>query len=100
MRSGVLMTTRPGFNIAAALRAGRDRRPVAQEHMHFLGYGEEVAAHKRETYPSLDALAVLTDDDLRQYRKELPGGDECASRGSATRCRRYPAERRRSRRRR
>jgi glycosyltransferase involved in cell wall biosynthesis len=74
LRSGVLMTTRPGLNIAAARLAPGGVGVLAQEHMHFLGYGEAVAAQKREAYPSLDALAVLTDDDLGQYRKELPDG--------------------------
>lgn len=76
LRSGVLMTTRPGFSIAAARLARRGVAVVAQEHMHFLGYGEEVAALKREAYPSLNALAVLTDEDLRQYREALGGGEK------------------------
>jgi glycosyltransferase involved in cell wall biosynthesis len=75
LRSGVLMTTRPAFNVLAARLARPGVAVVAQEHMHFLGYGEAVAAEKRATYPSLDALAVLTDDDLRAYREALPGAE-------------------------
>jgi glycosyltransferase involved in cell wall biosynthesis len=74
LRSGVVITTRPGFSIAAARLVRRGVAAVAQEHMHFLGYGEEVAALKREAYPSLDAIAVLTDEDLRQYAEALGGG--------------------------
>ncbi|HEV2061569.1 MAG TPA: glycosyltransferase family 4 protein, partial [Solirubrobacteraceae bacterium] len=71
VRSGVVITTRPALNITAARLVRRGVPVVAQEHMHFGGYGDAVAQQKREAYPSLDALAVLTDDDLRSYREAL-----------------------------
>jgi glycosyltransferase involved in cell wall biosynthesis len=73
IRSGVVITTRPALNIAAARLVPRGVPVIAQEHMHFLGYGQGVAEQKRGAYPQLDALAVLTDDDLRDYRAALPG---------------------------
>ena len=74
LRSGVVITTRPALNVLAARLVPRGAAVVAQEHMHFAGYGDAVAQQKREAYPSLDALAVLTDDDLREYREALPPG--------------------------
>ncbi|HEX8123540.1 MAG TPA: glycosyltransferase family 4 protein [Solirubrobacteraceae bacterium] len=72
-RSGTVITTRSALNIAAARLAPTSVGVVAQEHMHFGGYGEAVAEQKREAYPGLDALAVLTDDDLREYRDAMHG---------------------------
>ena len=74
LRSGVVVTTRPALNVLAARLVPAGAAVVAQEHMHFAGYGEAVAAQKREAYPSLDGLAVLTEDDLREYRDVLPHG--------------------------
>jgi glycosyltransferase involved in cell wall biosynthesis len=71
-RSGTVITTRSALNIAAARLTPRRAGVVAQEHMHFAGYGDAVAEQKREAYPALDALAVLTDDDLQEYREALP----------------------------
>jgi glycosyltransferase involved in cell wall biosynthesis len=71
LRSGVVVTTRPALNVAAARLVPRDAAAIGQEHMHLGGHGDAVAERKRAAYPALDALSVLTDDDLRSYRDAL-----------------------------
>jgi glycosyltransferase involved in cell wall biosynthesis len=71
LRSGVVIATRPALSIPAARLVRRGVAVVAQEHVPLGGYGEAVAGQQRWAYPSLDALAVLTDDDVRSYRAAL-----------------------------
>jgi glycosyltransferase involved in cell wall biosynthesis len=73
MRSGMLVTTRPGFNTLAARHAPPELTVVGQEHMnvhsHLPGLTDEI----ERTYPRLDALAVLTDADRADYARMLTG---------------------------
>lgn len=71
LRSGVLITTRPGFNLIAARLARPGVITVGQEHNHFHAHKPALAAEIRDDYPKLDALAVLTPGDLHEYGKLL-----------------------------
>ncbi|MFI6599653.1 glycosyltransferase [Nonomuraea sp. NPDC050536] len=71
LRGGVLITTRPGLNLAAALLAPPGVLTVAQEHV---GYGTQRRAVQKlinRRYGRLSALVTLTEADLKDYQVAL-----------------------------
>ncbi|MEV5410095.1 glycosyltransferase family 4 protein [Thermopolyspora sp. NPDC052614] len=71
LRSGVLITTRPGFNLAAALFAPPGVILIGQEHVTLDSHDPELVKLIKRRYGRLDALVTLTQADLRHYRREL-----------------------------
>jgi glycosyltransferase involved in cell wall biosynthesis len=73
LRSGVLITTRPGYNLLAARARPRGLVTIGQEHMHSGAHRSGITRAIRRHYRGLDALAVLTEGDERDYAALLRG---------------------------
>jgi glycosyltransferase involved in cell wall biosynthesis len=73
MQGGVVIGTRPGFNLLASALAPTGTITVAQEHMNFHAHRPGLARDVRRRYRGLGALAVLTEDDRRDYLAALGG---------------------------
>jgi len=75
---GVVVTTRPAFNILAARLCPPGVRVVGQEHMNFEAHRPRLDADTRRAYPRLDALTVLTERDRADYERVLDGRSRLA----------------------
>ncbi len=73
MRGGIVIGTRPGFNFLAEALTGPGAVTVAQEHMNVDAHRPGLAADIGRRYGSLDVLAVLTEEDRRDYEAALGG---------------------------
>ncbi|WP_223166749.1 glycosyltransferase [Nonomuraea sp. SYSU D8015] len=71
LRTGVLITTRPGLNLAAALLAPPGVITIGQEHTGFRSHKRAVQKMIIRRYGRLDALVTLTEADLGAYRAAL-----------------------------
>ncbi|WP_344056277.1 glycosyltransferase family 4 protein [Sphaerisporangium rubeum] len=73
VRGGVLIGTRPAFNLLMALFAPPGVLTVGQEHTTYEAHAPELQTAIRRRYGRLDALTTLTEADLKAYRKALRG---------------------------
>ncbi|WP_214317749.1 glycosyltransferase [Nonomuraea sediminis] len=71
LRGGVLITTRPGLNLVAALLAPPGVLTVAQEHVGYGTHRPAVQKMIKRRYGRLSALVTLTEADLKDYRVAL-----------------------------
>jgi glycosyltransferase involved in cell wall biosynthesis len=71
IRSGVIISTRPAFNLLSARLARPGVIVVAQEHNNLGAHDPQLRAELVRRYPRLDALAVLTAGDRAGYLAAL-----------------------------
>ncbi|PFJ17424.1 UDP-glucose--polyglycerol phosphate glucosyltransferase [Bacillus cereus] len=71
--SGILITTRPSFNIFATKYANKGIPIVGQEHLNYQIYPDRLKGSIMDSYPKLDYLITLTNDDTEDYRKLFEG---------------------------
>ncbi|MDO6658240.1 glycosyltransferase family 4 protein [Anaerobacillus sp. 1_MG-2023] len=72
--SGILVSTRPSFNIFASKYANKNVKVIGQEHLNFAIYPERLKRSIVKHYSSLDYLATLTDEDTTDYKELLSSG--------------------------
>ena len=75
MAPGVLVTTRPAYNLLAARLAPAGVCTIGQEHQHFAAHRPGLEKDVRRRYGGLDALTVLTEADRRDYEGLLAGSN-------------------------
>jgi glycosyltransferase involved in cell wall biosynthesis len=73
MRGGIVIGTRPAFNILIGALAGPGTVTLGQEHLHSGAHRPRLTTDIRRHYHDLDVLAVLTEADLRDYERVLRG---------------------------
>ncbi len=78
-RSGFLIGTRPGFNLIAARLRVPGLVSIGQEHLHLSAHSRFLSWDIGRNYGKLDALGVLTEEDLREYRAFLGSGPRIVS---------------------
>ncbi len=72
--SGILVTTRPSFNIFASKYRNKGVKIIAQEHLNFSIYPNKLKRAILKNYKNVDILATLTDEDTQDYKKLLSDG--------------------------
>jgi glycosyltransferase involved in cell wall biosynthesis len=70
---GVLVSTRPGLNLAAARLAPTGTVRVGQEHMYLDNHPLRLRRRIARAYRRLDAVSALTERDAEDYRRLLGG---------------------------
>ena len=70
---GILISTRPAFNVIAAKFTPARVVTLAQEHLNYHAHRPGLAREIKRHYSKLDALVVLTHDDRRDYGELLAG---------------------------
>jgi glycosyltransferase involved in cell wall biosynthesis len=71
LRGGVVIGTRPAFNVIMGLFAPPEVLTVGQEHVTFESHGPELQAQIKRRYGRFDAFATLTEVDLKHYTTAL-----------------------------
>jgi glycosyltransferase involved in cell wall biosynthesis len=74
-RADVVVGTRPGLNVMLAAHGPKRAVKVGQEHLTHDAHSPELRERLRESYPGLDALTTVTEEDASVYRERmaLPG---------------------------
>jgi len=73
-RSGFLVGTRPGVNLAIARLGAPGLTTIGLEQMNLSKHSKDLRKAMRRLYPELDALVVLTEQDRDAYTNLLNGG--------------------------
>lgn len=73
IKGGVVVSTRPGFNIMIAKYVKMRRfKVIAQEHLNFHIHPKELQSEIKKYYKKLDVIMTLTDADTNDYIKNIP----------------------------
>lgn len=75
VKSGIIISTRPSFNLFSSKYSNREIIKIGQEHLNLEVYPERLQKDLRRLYPRLDYLATLTDDDTESYKKVFKNKD-------------------------
>ncbi len=73
-RRGFLIASRPGLNMLAVDLAAPGLVTIGVEQMNLRSHRKLLRRRMRRRYGRLDGLAVLTDEDRREYEDALDGG--------------------------
>ncbi|WP_054706273.1 glycosyltransferase family 4 protein [Bacillus sp. JCM 19041] len=71
IKSDILITTIPSFNVLATLLAPKRVKTIGQEHRNFDIHDVSLQRKIIKHYPKLDVLTCLTDNEVNAYRELL-----------------------------
>jgi glycosyltransferase involved in cell wall biosynthesis len=72
-KDGIVVTTRPGLNLLSARFTPKRAIRIGQDHMNLGSYKPWLRAEIVKTYPGLDAVTVLTEQDREDWIAALGG---------------------------
>ncbi len=67
----VLISTRPAFNLAAAMWAPKHTLLIGQDHLNYTNHDGALRWQMKQWYPRLDAMVTLTEADRADYQRLL-----------------------------
>ncbi|ASK34140.1 hypothetical protein CEK62_06955 [Alcanivorax sp. N3-2A] len=73
LRDCTLISTLPSLNVFSAMHAHASVKSIGQEHKFFEAHDHDIKSSILKSYRRLDALTVLTEDDKKQYERQIPG---------------------------
>lgn len=71
LKTDVFVTTIPSFNLLSAKWVDPKIKRIGQEHSQFNVHSQELQAKMRQAYPKLDAMMLLSEEEMAAYAAEF-----------------------------
>ncbi|WP_339194211.1 glycosyltransferase family 4 protein [Aeribacillus sp. FSL W8-0870] len=75
VKSGILVTTIPSFNVLSVKFANKNIIKIGQEHKQFAIYNKSIQNKIKKYYGKLDAISCLSENEVNDYKRIFPNGE-------------------------